>query len=67
MFPFEGMPQWAQFIGEVLPLTHYNRIVRGIMLKEAGFPEVVHDATAILLFMFCAMALAVFRFRQTLD
>jgi ABC-2 type transport system permease protein len=67
MFPFDGMPHWAQIIGEALPLTHYNRIVRGIMLKDAGIAELGQEALMLLVFMLAAMALAVLRFRRTLD
>jgi ABC-2 type transport system permease protein len=66
-FPFRGMPQWAQWIGEVLPLTHFIRIVRGIMLKGNGFADMQMDVLALAIFMFAAMALALFRFRRTLD
>jgi ABC-2 type transport system permease protein len=66
-FPFRGMPQWAQWIGEVLPLTHFIRIVRGIMLKGNGFADMQMDVLALAIFMFAAMALALFRFRKTLD
>ncbi len=67
MFPFRGMPGWAQAIGEVLPLTHYLRIVRGIMLKGAGFADLQVDVLALGAFTLAAMAIAVARFRQTLD
>ena len=66
-FPFRGMPHWAQWIGEVLPLTHFIRIVRGIMLKGNGFADMRLDVAALAIFMFVAMALALFRFRKTLD
>ena len=66
-FPFRGMPQWAQWIGEVLPLTHFIRIVRGIMLKGNGFADMQMDVAALAIFMFAAMGLALFRFRRTLD
>jgi ABC-2 type transport system permease protein len=61
------MPQWAQVIGETLPLTHFIRIVRGIMLKGNGFADMQMDVAALVLFMIAAMALALFRFRKTLD
>jgi ABC-2 type transport system permease protein len=67
MFPFAGMPVWAQWIGESLPLTHYLRIVRAIMLKGASFPDLRYDTMLLLLLMFIAMAIAVTRFRRTLD
>lgn len=67
MFPFAGMPVWAQWIGEVLPLTHYIRIVRSIMLKGASLESLRHDAIALALLMLVAMTIAVTRFRRTLD
>ncbi len=67
MFPFRGMPVWAQDIGSILPLTHYLRIVRGVMLKGAGFSDIVTDAAALAAFTLAAMGIAVARFRQTLD
>jgi ABC-2 type transport system permease protein len=67
MFPYRGMPEWAQAIGEVLPLTHFLRIVRGITLKGIGFADMHMDVLALALFMIAAMALALFRFRRTLD
>ena len=67
MFPFRGMPQWAQYIGEVLPLTHFIRIVRGIMLKGATFIDLQTDVYAMAAFTLLAMGVAVARFRQTLD
>ena len=67
MFPFRGMPEWAQAIGEVLPLTHFLRIVRGIMLKGIGFADMKIDVLALVIFMLVAMGLALFRFRRTLD
>ena len=67
MFPFRGMPDWAQVFGEILPLTHYLRIVRGVMLKGATFVDLEWDVMALTLFMLAAMGVAVARFRQTLD
>jgi ABC-2 type transport system permease protein len=67
MFPFRGMPLWAQDIGSILPLTHYLRIVRGVMLKGAGFADLASDTAALAAFTLAAMAIAVARFRQTLD
>ena len=67
MFPFRGMPGWAQAIGEVLPLTHFLRIVRGILLKGNGFPEVLPEAWPLLVFMLVIMALGLRAFRSTLD
>jgi len=67
MFPFAGMPRWAQWIGELLPLTHYIRIVRGIMLKGATLYDLRSEALALAALMLIAMTLAVRRFRRTLD
>ena len=67
MFPFAGMPGWAQWVGEVLPLTHFLRIVRGIMLKESGIAELRQEALWLAGLMLVAMTVAVRRFRQTLD
>ena len=67
MFPFRGMPQWAQIIGEILPLTHFLRIVRGILLKGNGLSEIVPELWPIALFMLAAGMLALKRYRQTLD
>ena len=67
MFPFYGMPQWAQWLGEVFPLTHFLRIVRGIMLKGNGFPEIWCNLWPILLCLLIVGVLCVKRYRQTLD
>ncbi|MFB9264330.1 ABC transporter permease [Bradyrhizobium erythrophlei] len=67
MFPFAGMPVWAQYIGEGLPLTHYVRIVRAIMLKGAVVQNLQYDTIALLALMLLAMTIAVTRFRRTLD
>src|SRR6266540_3747773 len=67
MFPFAGMPVWAQWIGEFLPLTHYLRIVRAIMLKGATLPDLHYNTLALAGLMLLAMAIAITRFRRTLD
>jgi ABC-2 type transport system permease protein len=67
MFPFAGMPVWAQYIGEGLPLTHYLRIVRAIMLKGAALQNLEYDMIALFALMLLAMTIAVTRFRRTLD
>ena len=67
MFPFRGMPGWAQNIGEVLPLTHFLRIVRGIMLKGNTLQDVLQHAWPIALFMLVAGTIALTRYRQTVD
>jgi ABC-2 type transport system permease protein len=67
MFPFAGMPGWAQWVGEALPLTHYLRIVRSIMLKGATLADLQFDTLALGGLMLIAMTIAVRRFRRTLD
>ena len=67
MFPFLGMPVWAQYLGEGLPLTHYIRIVRAIMLKGAAPSNLQYDTIALIALMLVAMTIAVTRFRRTLD
>ena len=67
MFPFAGMPRWAQWIGEVLPLTHFLRIVRGIMLKGSTLAELLPELWALLAFTVVVSAVALLRYRQTLD
>ena len=67
MFPFRGMPIWAQWIGEILPNTHFMRIVRGVMLKGSGLPDLLNDLWPLLAFMLAAIAVALLRYRRTLD
>lgn len=67
MFPFRGMPRWAQYIGEALPLTHFLRIVRGILLKGNGFADVSRDLWPIALFATIMLTIGIKRYRQTLD
>ena len=67
MFPFRGMPEWAQAIGSCLPNTHFLRIVRGILLKGNGLSEIVPELWPLLLFLVVAMTVGVKRYRQTLD
>jgi len=67
MFPFRGMPEWAQALGEVLPLTHFLRIVRGIMLKGSTASEVWPDVWPMLLFLGAVLVAASARYRRTLD
>ncbi|HEX4302565.1 MAG TPA: ABC transporter permease [Rhizomicrobium sp.] len=66
-FPFRGMPVWAQWIGEVLPVTHFLRVVRGILLKGNGPAEIWPDTWPLVLFLLVAGSLALLRFRRTLD
>lgn len=67
MFPFSGMPGWAQSIGQMLPLTHYLRTVRGVMLKGAGAEDLMTEIIWLAVLTLAAMAIAVTRFRRTLD
>ena len=67
MFPFRGMPDWAQTLGEVFPLTHFLRIVRGILLKGNGLDDVALQLWQIALFTAVALTIGVKRYRQTLD
>jgi len=67
MFPFRGMPKWAQDVGEVLPLTHFLRIVRGILLKGNGPADVAPEVWPIGAFLVVALAIGVSRYRRTLD
>lgn len=66
-FPFKGMPIWAQWLGNMLPLTHFVNIVRGIMLKGINFLDAWPDVWPILLFMMIMLVIALKRYRQTLD
>ena len=67
MFPFRGMPEWAQAIGQVLPLTHFLRVLRGILLKGNGFPDVWPETWPIIVFGLLIMAFGAMRYRRTLD
>jgi ABC-2 type transport system permease protein len=67
MFPFRGMPRWAQAIGEVLPLTHFLRLIRGVMLKGNGPAEMWVHVWPLLLFTAVVLAVGLKRFRRTLD
>jgi len=67
MFPFRGMPEWAQWLGEVLPLTHFLRVVRGILLKGNGAAEIVPDVWPIAAFLLAAAIIALKRYRETID
>lgn len=67
MFPFRGMPVWAQVLGEVFPLTHFLRIVRGILIKGNGLEDVAPELWPIALFTAVALTVGVTRYRQTLD
>ena len=67
MFPFQGMPEWAQWLGSVLPLTHYLRVVRGIVLKGNTFVDIVPHMWPIGLFLLVSVGIGIKRYRQTLD
>ncbi len=67
MFPFRGMPGWAQVIGEVMPLTHFLRVVRGIMLKGNGADAIAPNLWPLALFLLAVATLALVRYRRTLD
>jgi ABC-2 type transport system permease protein len=67
MFPFQGMPKWAQFLGNLLPLTYFNRLVRGIMLKGNGLSSSWPSIWPLFVFTTIVMTVAVKTYRQTLD
>ena len=66
-FPFRGMPGWAQVVGEILPATHFLRVVRGIMLKGASFDQVAPELATLVLTLVIVAVVAVSRYRVTLD
>lgn len=67
MFPFAGMPGWAQFLGTAVPATHFLRIVRKVMLKGADVADITGDLTALAIIMAAITVIAMLRYRQTLD
>lgn len=67
MFPFQGMPKWAQVLGDVLPLTYFNRLIRGIMLKGNGWSNSWHAVWPLIVFTLLVMSIAVKTYRRTLD
>ncbi len=67
MFPFRGMPVWAQVIGEIIPLTHYLRIVRAVMLKGVGLADIAASLWPLMVFWAVVAAIALVRYRRTLD
>jgi ABC-2 type transport system permease protein len=67
LFPFRGMPEWARWLGELLPLTHFVRIVRGILLKGNGLAEIWVELWPLLVFLLTAATIALWRSRETLD
>ena len=67
VFPFDGMPRIIQYIGEILPNTHFIRLTRGIMLRDAGLWELMPELVALGIFTLVAMTAAVLRFTKRLD
>ena len=67
LFPFRGMPEWAQWIGTIIPVTHMLRVVRGSMLKGVGIAEALPSLGALALFVLVVAGLAVKQYRTTLD
>jgi ABC-2 type transport system permease protein len=67
LFPFRGMPEWAQWLGTILPVTHMLRVVRGAMLKGVGIAEALPSLGALALFVVIVASLAVKQYRTTLD
>ncbi len=67
MFPFRGMPEWAQWLGSALPITHFLRIVRGTLLKGGGFVDILPHLWPILLIFLLVSTVALLRYRRTLD
>jgi ABC-2 type transport system permease protein len=67
MFPFAGMPHAIQWFAEILPLTHFLRLIRGIMLRGAGIAELWRDVAALVAFTAVMMTAAILRFRKRLD
>ena len=67
MFPFKGMPRWAQFLGNLLPLTYFNRLIRGILLKGNGWADSWPSVWPMMVFMLVLMGVAVATYRKTLD
>jgi ABC-2 type transport system permease protein len=67
MFPFQGMPAWARFLGNLLPLTHFIRATRGVLLRGEGIALVVQEMSPIALFTLVALAAALAGFRTRID
>ena len=67
LFPFKGMPVWAQWAGEIIPATHAMRVVRGLLLKGNRLPEILPELWPIALFALAAIMVAVWFYRETLD
>ena len=67
MFPFQGMPGWAQGIGGILPATYFMRLVRGILLKGNGWPDLWPNVWPLIVFTVVMMSIAMIFYRRTLD
>ena len=67
MFPFAGMPGWAQALGNAIPATHFVRITRKVMLKGGDISDISQDMLALTVIMLVIVAIALMRYRQTLD
>jgi ABC-2 type transport system permease protein len=67
MFPFDGMPRFAQMIAQVLPLTHFVRVIRGLLLRGASLAELRGELVPLALFFAVTMTLSILRFRKRLD
>ena len=67
MFPYRGMPEWAQWLGEILPVTHFLRIVRGILLKGNEFQDFIVDFAALIFILLIVCTLSIRCYRRTLD
>lgn len=67
MFPFDGMPRAAQYVAELLPLTHFVRLIRGIMLRGAELSELLSEIWALTAFMLITLGVAMLRFKKRLD
>jgi len=67
MFPFQGMPVWAQWAGEIFPVTHALRIARGVLLKGNGLPDISRELWPIAAFTLAVVAIAIVSYRETLD
>ncbi|MBS0320549.1 MAG: ABC transporter permease, partial [Proteobacteria bacterium] len=67
MFPFAGMPKWAQGVGSVMPLTYFNRLTRGILLKGNGFEDLWPNVWPLMIFTAVVMVFALRFYKRTLD
>jgi ABC-2 type transport system permease protein len=67
IFPFDGMPKAAQWIAEILPMTHFMRLIRGVILRGASLPELANELAILGIFIVVAMTIAILRFKKRLD